>query len=158
MLTNKKVCKFFGVMWPVSLGVRIRGDFQYSNFLDAVDNIDLKKVEEFLLLPGFDVNYQSNFGIRHRVDILPGTAMCKASHKGHIDVVERLLRHTVSSQFLIIQFYTIQNHNDFVYVIRLESFLFCSVLFDVFYLECRRTQFGNCNRCQVGRHFEGYCP
>ena len=104
MFRGQKVCVFFCAMWPSTFCIRVQGDqgkkddqessAEWSGivkyeFLEAAEDGSLQKINKILFHPDLNVNYMD--------DACGTTALSKACDKGHLNVVERLLRHTVRS-------------------------------------------------------------
>jgi hypothetical protein len=100
---------FFGAMWPSTVGVRVQGDqvkkddeessaaeessatVNHDEFLESAKSGSLQKINKILFRPDLNVNYVATA-------LYSGaTALYQACDKGHLNVVERLLRHKVSS-------------------------------------------------------------
>jgi len=108
MPSGQKVCMFFGAMWPSTVGVRVQGDqgtkddeessaaeessanVNHDKFLESAKSGSLQKINKILFRPDLNVNYVAD-NFNHE------TALYQACDKGHLNVVERLLRHSVRS-------------------------------------------------------------
>ena len=107
MPSGQKVCMFFGAMWPSTVGVRVQGDqgkkddeessaaeessatVNHDEFLESAKSGSLQKINKILFRPDLNVNYVAD----HHAE----TALHQACDNGHLNVVERLLRHSVRS-------------------------------------------------------------